>query len=72
MARGAKVLLLGCGLAVTGCVTDGVQVRPIADVSAKYRYSGSLLEQGRAQLALVSVSPAAANDALFAAATSGK
>jgi len=52
MARGANVLLLGCSLAVTGCVTDGVQVRPLADASAKYRYSGSLLEQGRAQLAL--------------------
>src|SRR3954454_18121614 len=52
MARGANILLLGCSLAVTGCGTDGVQVRPLADASAKFRYSGGLLEQGRAQLAL--------------------
>lgn len=50
MLRG--VLLLGCGLAATGCVEHAVQVRPIADPAAKYRFAGGLLAEGRAQLAL--------------------
>jgi tetratricopeptide (TPR) repeat protein len=43
-------------LAAAGCATNhDVQVRAIADPSAKMRYSGSLLAQARAQLAFNSV-----------------
>ena len=52
MMRGGRILLLGCGLAAAGCVEQKVQVRPIADAATKFRYSGGLLGQGRAQLAL--------------------
>ena len=53
MTGGTKILLLGSSLVMTGCVTDqAYHVRPIADPAAKFRYAGSLIAQGRAQLAL--------------------
>jgi hypothetical protein len=56
MTGGTKILLLGSSLLMTGCVTDqAYQVRPIADPAAKFRYAGSLIAQGRAQLALGNV-----------------
>ena len=57
MTRGAKFFLLGSCLAAAGCTaaTQNVKVRPLADGAAKFRYSGSLIAQGRAQLALGNV-----------------
>ena len=56
MTGGTKILLLGTSLLMTGCVTDqAYHVRPIADPAAKFRYAGSLIAQGRAQLALGNV-----------------
>src|SRR5438067_2972065 len=53
MIRGAGFLLVSVSLAAAGCAaTQDLQVRPIADQAAKFRYSGDLLGQGRAQLAL--------------------
>src|SRR6059058_2404505 len=53
MMRGAGFLLVSASLAVAGCAaTHDLQVRPIADQGAKFRYGGDLLGQGRAQLAL--------------------
>lgn len=52
MMRGRILLMLGASLAVSGCLeTENVKVRPIADAQSKYRYSGGLLGQARAQLA---------------------
>src|SRR5438270_3785708 len=51
--RGAGILLVTGSLAAAGCAaTHDVQVRPIADQGAKFRYGGDLLGQARAQLAL--------------------
>ena len=56
MTGGTKILLLGSSLLMTGCMTDqAYHVRPIADSAAKFRYAGSLIGQGRAQLALGNV-----------------
>lgn len=53
MFRGGRIFLAGGCLALAGCAaTDQVQVRPIADPAAKYRYGGGLLAEARGQLAL--------------------
>lgn len=54
MTRGVRYFLLGSCLAAAGCsaTTQDVKVRPIADPAAKFRYSGDLIGQARAQLAL--------------------
>jgi hypothetical protein len=48
--------MLSGSLAMAGCVTDqNYRVRAIADPAAKFRYGGTLVAQGRAQLALGNV-----------------
>lgn len=56
MTRGGKILLLSGCLAATGCATERtVQVRPLADPNTKLHYSGGLLAEARAQLAMGAV-----------------
>lgn len=56
MTRGGKFLLLSGCLAASGCVTSHtVQVRAIADPNSKLHYSGGLLAEARAQLAMGAV-----------------
>ena len=54
MTGGARFFLFSSCLAAAGCTAaaQDVKVRPIADPAAKFRYGGSLIAQGRAQLAL--------------------
>lgn len=56
MTGGKRIVLLGSTFLMTGCVTDqNYHVRAIADPAVKFRYAGSLIAQGRAQLALGNV-----------------
>ena len=56
MTGGKRIILLGSTFLMTGCVSDqNYHVRAIADPAAKFRYAGSLIAQGRAQLALGNV-----------------
>lgn len=56
MTGGKRIILLGSTLLMTGCITDqNYHVRAIADPEAKFRYAGSLIAQGRAELALGNV-----------------
>ena len=56
MMRGNRLLLLGASLTVAGCVTGGkLQVRALQQPGSKVRFSGNLLDRGRAELAYGSV-----------------
>jgi hypothetical protein len=56
MTRGGKLLLLSGCLAATGCATTHtVQVRAVSDPNSKLHYSGGLLAEARAQLAMGAV-----------------
>ena len=57
MHGGAKTLLVTAALAMVGCAPGAkmVEIRPIADPSAKLRLGGPRLAQAKAQLALGNV-----------------
>ena len=57
MHGGAKTLLVTAALATVGCAPGAkmVEIRPIADPSAKLKLGGPRLAQAKAQLALGNV-----------------